>query len=646
MFIPVSWFYLMKFWHEKEKNCFILMVVLLVLFLFNLLASFGRVVIFIGFLEVILLGVLSYKKFISQRRIFKYIYSLFVLLFIIVLSIKLIISLLSIFKNDFSCQVPFLPSYEEKICKDLSQEARIYYWQTALIAIRDNWQVGYGPGTYGLINIKYKNISNYASDAHNAYLQSFAENGIAFFLLFVWLMGMSWFLSAKAALPKLSYKKVKTGQNNLSLEQALFIGISAIYLDVLFDFDWSFLGIYIVTLIFIVLIIRYQSESDKNKITRNNIIFSKLIRVVFILIGSILFLLSLVSIGVESLIYLEKTNQAMQFFPYFQIHMKLFANDESLSKENIRRLDDIYSNYSDYYLLKDQEEVLTVYVDRITEIDPWYYYSFSVLDKLYKTHPELVEKELVKLNDILDKARENGHEGSYIINSNLAELASKIGDEYLYNGELKKASSFYLLGFNFHNWLWTNTVPAFVYLPLPNEEKTEFWSYLSSVNVDFFAKNKADIAKSYFTFADEYLAEKKVKEFAEIIDKINQFAPWIYEDYLSENESIIQEWIDQLIGQGKLNESEQLLNKLNNLKYSYWAKTQLGNFYLLQNRDQEALQLFKKCDEEWQRDMQMGLHGDCHYGAISVEENWINRDRYYQVSKIIRGESIWEDFVE
>lgn len=646
IFIPVAFFYLIKFWQKKEKQSFLLMFGLLTLFIVNLLASFGRVVIFIGFLEILLLGLMNYKKFISQKRIFQYFYSCFVFLFVLVLSIKLFISLLFFFKSDFSCRLPLFSSYEEKVCKDLNQEARIHYWQRALSSIKENWKVGYGPGAYSLINSKYKDIpGGNSAYAHDAYLQVFAENGIFFFLIFSWLIWMSWFLSARAALFDQSLKKVLTGQNNFSLTQALFIGISAIYIDVLFDFDWSFLGVFMMTLVFMAMIFRYHNSENVIKISKKDAIFLVIIKISFILISSILILLSLLSIGVESLIYLGKTNQAVRFFPYFQIHMKLFLNDESLDEESMKVLDRVYINHSSYYSYGDQEKVLTTYRDQVIKIDPWYYYSYNNLDNLYDTQPQLVEKELVKVKALYDRSIKKGDQGGYLINNDLAKLSSRIGDEYLKNRNIEKAAYFYLIAFDLHNWFLNDTVPAFVYFPLSYEEKEKLREYLDEIDVKFYAKNRVPVAKSYFPFADQYLLKNDVENFVDTIKKIEEIAPWVKEDYLLENQSIIQENIDHLIIQDNLEEAEKLLKILSSLKYSYWAKTQLGNFYLLQNKDSLALQSFYDCAEKWSDGEEIDLHGDCYYGAKSVEEGWMNRNRYHEVSKIIRGESVWEDFI-
>jgi len=637
MFIPVAFFYLIKFWQNKERQNFLLMSGLLTLFLFNLLTSFGRVVIFIGFLEILLLGFINYRKFISQQPIFKYFYSLFVFLFVIILLGNLLISSLFLFKDDFSCKLPLFSSYEDKICKDLSQEARVIYWQRALTSIKENWKVGYGPGTYSLINYKYKDASGGNSAyAHNAYLQSLSENGIIFFLIFTLLMMSCWFFSAKASLVKLSSNKALTSHNDFSLTQALFIGLSAIYLDVLFDFDWSFLGVLAMTLLFIVIILRSQKVEIIKKMSKKDFRFSVVIKLIFILVSSILIGLSLVSISVESLIYFGKTNQAVKLFPYFQTHMKLFLHDKLLNEESAKVLDEVYRYHSSYYLIKDPEEVLTYLRDRVVVIDPWYYYSYHTLANLYDSQPELVEKELINVKILYDKSRTRGDQGSYPINKDLAKLSSRIADDYLKNKDIERAGYFYLLAFDFHNWFLNDTVPAFAYLPLTNEEKIKLWVYLDEIDVAYFTKNSANIAKSYFSLADQYLEQDNNDNFIEIVKRIEAIAPWIKEDYLLENESMIQEKIDHLINQDNPEDAEKLLQVLSSSKFSYWVKPQLGNFYLLQNKDESALQSFKECDQEWRKNMKMSLHHDCYYGAKSVEEGWADRDRYYEVSRIIK----------
>lgn len=645
MFIPMIWFLMVKAWLKKNKLQLVVFTLLLVLFFVNLFISFGRLVILIGYLEFILLGLVSYKNFLSKRKLFKLIYFVSVGFFLILVTLTLFISLLTILKVDLQCKnfVPLV--YQEKLCKDLTKEARPSYWQVSLRAIKENWLVGYGPGTYGLINTRYKISPEIGSShAHNAYLQIFAEGGILVFVFFFSLMSLLWVESKKRV--NFSFNGIKKFISNFRFDfnQALFIGVSAIYLDVLFDFDWDFLGIFVITLLFILMLIRDSKKHSKEKFyIKKDKFFQIIVKLVFLIIIFLILILEFLNWSVERYISLGNPNKAFEIFPYFQIHMKLFALDKSLIKENNDQLDDIYRNSPSYFLLDEENLDLIKYQDHLTAIDPWFFYSDNLLNKLYELDPNSAEQKLIKLSEIYSKAKENGPIGHTSVNNSLSKLSSKVGDRYFLKKDFIKAAYFYHISLEFYEWIWSDIQPVFSNASLSNSEHQQFWSLMEDFDPDLLSEYQSPIAYSYFPIVKTALIEENWDDFFLGLDRIGQIEDWIKGEFIYQNKIILQEKADSLIEQGEFEMVLRLLKLFKESDHLYWAKSQLGNFYLLQGQIDLAKQAYIECNDNWMNDY-AERHDICYFGNRKIEEGLVNKYRYYEVSQIIHGKANSEDF--
>lgn len=244
--IPLVWSYA---FNQKVLNKSIIFS-LAVLFTVMTITTFGRVIIFIVLIQLLLLTFLS-KKVNQKGAILLFLLTMgFVFLFFV----KTFFSVVSFINNDYLC--PF-PSLEKQLCKPLSQENRQYYWLQAIEGIKDHPLVGYGAGTFRLINKKYRQLpAASTSYAHNEYLEVFAEQGVVGGVIFVFLMGT---LIYDVFL--IAFKERKKGEFSLVLsdKKAILVGIVSIYFDALFDFDWNFLGIFCLTLMMMAFVLREKS---------------------------------------------------------------------------------------------------------------------------------------------------------------------------------------------------------------------------------------------------------------------------------------------------------------------------------------------------------------------------------------------------
>lgn len=630
--IPVFCFYSVKLWSENKRKLFYAMATLLFLSIVNLIVSFGRVVIFIGFLEILVLGLVFYKNIIFKKTLLKVLYFALVFLFLILLSFSLIFSAFPTIGKEKFCKSLVVGDLQNKICKDLSEEARISYWETAWNGITDNFLFGYGPGTYNLINTKYVlNPTNNTSYAHNAYIQAFAEGGIFVFLSFLILMSLNLYQGAKITL----------SESQLSLSHAIFIGLIAIFFNVLFDFDWSFLGIFITTLLFFVIVFHSQRKNVDIKPFISNI-FIKITKIVFYFSNISLIFFALMVFCVELFIFVGKTNQAFSIFPYYSYHILLFLNDKSLNTNNIEKLSSIYKNHFSYYLFFNSEQKVFEYRYKIIDVNPWFFYTSNELNKLLSVDQKFTESEVLRLGEKITKYNQNGIFGIYADNTKFSILASKIADNYAKKAEFSKAAQFYILGSSIDSWFWNEITPTFLDLTMSEEQKTGLLNNFDSINPSYFGKNRAAIAKLYYSLADNALNEGRSEDFAKYFYRMNSIADWVSADYLNDDKRLvnIQKRADELIEQDRLEMAEKLLNILSSAKFSYWGKIQLGNYLLLQNNEKGAIEAYKKCNEQWETDLGIGIHYDCYHAERLFKEGG-NQYHYYKVSKVIRGEAVW-----
>lgn len=110
---------------------------------------------------------------------------------------------------------------------------RVEYWSQAIKGFKESPLLGYGPGTFSLINQKYKGFNNdYTSFAHNSFLNYLAENGLIFTVIFFGFIIFSLFETFKI--------------NNL-----FFVCGIVSLINSLLDPTWSSPGIFIISLYFI-----------------------------------------------------------------------------------------------------------------------------------------------------------------------------------------------------------------------------------------------------------------------------------------------------------------------------------------------------------------------------------------------------------
>ena len=284
---------------------------LLALFLFiSMILTFGRVATVLSVFQLIIM-----ERFFSRSK-FKIKQVSFYLLLFFTFLIMGIISFPNLFFEN-SCES--YSSFRNVICKNISDDGRAYYWMQAFDGFKENIIFGTGPGTFFLTNEKYKQLLHLTTPyAHNAYIQFFSELG---------LIGGVSFLSLVLSLLYLAKKSLK---NKALLP--MFIGFSALLVNVFFDFDFSISSLFFFTCIYIAVLI--SNTSDKTEIV-NSLFTQKLAQATISLVA--LLLLAVGTLFFTDLIITSK-------------------NDVTFKKESF-----LFNSYKDHYFKKYSYEVLYPY---------------------------------------------------------------------------------------------------------------------------------------------------------------------------------------------------------------------------------------------------------------------------------------------
>jgi O-antigen ligase len=658
LMISVSWYFFAKFDRKffiKFKKWRISLLLLLPLILnLALLLTFARVAIFTGFVQFLVIVFLFYKKRakLKKSKLLRFTLIFLGLTFFTILAVKMFFSLIVVVRPDFTCPVP--AQYKTKICKNFSEEPRPLYWEQALTATKNYPLVGFGPGTFSLVNKKYRQTPHLGTGyAHNAFLEIISEGGLIVGGLFIVLMGYLLIQSFRK-IPKFSQIKIEDPKI------FLLLGLISIYFDVLFDFDWSFIGIFGLTLIFIALIIGDQPIKETGK--KNHKLVLKF-KIIYFAVSSVILALTAVYIFTEILIAQNKTKQAFEFFPYFQYHMILFVQSDQLSPPDKQKLFTIHQNNTAVYpfykkTLNSEEERMALDFKLFT-LDPWQKY-FSYNQKHFDASSyEQAAKNLEEISILINKTLgKYNWEPNFEHTKKLAKLAVAAGDRYLLDGEYKKAGEVYLLARDLNYWGLSNSVPIFLQ---ENKEPKNLndleivLNELSDVSKDSWGWNQNSVANQRYHLLAKAIENKNLPEIEKQLLRIFEITPWkaweIENNELKQMQKIADEFLAQENPQSD-KDAEKILQLMSEYG-AFWGKAQLGHFYMLRENDDLALKSYDQClidwrdfTAKWSEGKVEEQHDECFYAKEALENGWENRDRYHQASQIIRGEATWEDFIE
>lgn len=523
--LPISWWFAINKKNDFEniipKSVF---QFLPVFFSIALLLSFGRTAVLIGFIELIIIKLVLNKQKTSIPKKLKKTQKFIEILFILVLLAKIFLSATDILKPDFSCPVPY---FEKQLCKSVSTEPRPLYWSQAIEIIKEFPITGSGPKTFGITSTRYQqNPDIDTSYAHNAFLETYSELGIVGGTIFMSLMlGMlistTNLKQVKSLIKSILHPRKKLDKK-ISWQFLTWLAIVSIYIDILFDFDWSFSGVFAFTLILLAIMLREQNHYNDNNSSKSKAInkFQKKIKKIFkqifiksllMVIASIPIIFSFIYLGVELKIYQKNTQQAFEFFPYFHWHRKIY--ETQLPETNYERFLEIYKNHPEAYSFfikkeKDLEKKAQLQ-QQLFILEPWEQLEKSNID-YYISHEkwDLAQLEIEKLYELRKISLEKDFSWIFT-HKDLEKLSSdslKLADVILLEKPLL-AASFYKQAQEIDEWAWDKHSSIVLTLDLTNnpEKQLEFMRNFPNEKNEFWGQYKDQYSIKYLKIIEYFL---------------------------------------------------------------------------------------------------------------------------------------------
>lgn len=685
LIIPLSWWVASEYVKKTQSNCWCWLPTI---FTLALLISFGRVAVTVGLMQFLFI-----YKYLQKNTFFKDKQSsiLFKILggvFLLILLSNVFFSIITYIKPDFACPVPRL---ERQLCKSISTESRPKYWSWAIGIIGDNFWLGSGPGTFGLAAPRYHlNPFGGSAHAHNAYLEVLAEMGVVGGGLFIALMFYLLYLSWQ-----------NTKNKKWSWQVAIFLGGAAIYTDVLFDFDWAFIGIFSLTLVLFSLIIK-----DK-KIDFNDHIFFSAFKFIYYFLILLIISLAFLYFKTDYLISVGNAQRAFDLFPYFHWHRKIYESSLELDEKSKQKFISIYQFDSSIYAsqlldIKDPA-VLQSFKEQWFEINPWvtinhdltsFYIKEDKLDKAkvwLDKEQALFTRSLEDGNELSFKTKEQNGEQLFqlakayfdqedydtalvlftqlISNENIyqlpwekeeliAPLLIQIGNDYAVTDITKTVEIYELVN---SKWSWMLNLYQLWFEVLP-------WRELPLEKLKTYVELTSSWQEEKIGWQDE--TQHQIQQF--VLKAALQRQDWTQVANLLEFkfwESHHYEWRQELLGEIILiidalieEENYELASSLAQglqtyLPHEYWLMALPGNMLVLQKDFDAAVEQYQRCNQEFIEVTDEDFHYECQTSLDNLnrvktgeltqgELQSLTLDRYFQVSQIIRGEAVWQDFVE
>ncbi len=300
-------------------------------FIFGIILSLSRVGLFLLFVELIYF-VVVHLNFLPRQNthlVLKHLRTFTLLLSVCVMLYGGLFFLLSFFPQlsyGKNCIIPF---WQTQFCKNFGAENRPHYWQQALQGIRANPIVGNGGGTFSVLSFRYRQHQHqYSSYPHNEFLQLVVEYGVVGLLIVL-------FMAASLFLMWLKWRQVS------DRARLLILIVSVTVFDSLLNFNWSFVGIFILqSLLWAITLKTIHLELAPKKQRRNS---PHLIFLALLGTAAPLFWLSAQFLSAE-LLFSKIDEKYLQRFPYLSWRAERAYFDDQTSPETKRMIQRLYQN--------------------------------------------------------------------------------------------------------------------------------------------------------------------------------------------------------------------------------------------------------------------------------------------------------------
>lgn len=517
LFIPIV---MGLMFQEKKHKTKMFYVLLFFLFVLGVILSFGRTILILATVEV-LIGYWWWKKEFAMKssnvvdRILKF----FFILLISVTTFYIVVSAYPTVLAEYQCP-RFLQRI--KVCKNWREEGRWLYWQQGFKAVTDFPLFGYGPGTFPLISKKYQQIPGiYTAYGHNAFIQQFAETGLLGGISFVVLI-------VTILLNVFIYRHEK-----ISLLQAMIIiAIGISMLNALADFDWSFSGIYFLTLILCAKLLNRKEISLNEK--QKQRLLTMGFRTIYFFLIIVITVLAGISIWSEYSLSKNKYEQLVRVFPYF-FSQRLILADADLSQSAKAQLATTYFYHSDV-----QSKLFTNNKRHLFSLDPWTVIQQETR-RISEGQSTLSANELQQYTLLLLKTQYQYNSGPpELVYKHWPRLLLVEADNLLLKNNGKQAGEFYVLAHRMHEWVLNYHRPVFIDNQVEIEQVEVFLTQVDFIPGQYFGAYADDFANLYLRYLRDKWDGLNPTQREKVRLRILEIAWWKEEElkYLFEQQGI------------------------------------------------------------------------------------------------------------
>ncbi len=617
MMLPLTWYFI--FLYKKDSKKQLPFLALLVLLMVNLSLSFGRVAMMVGLLQFVFF---AGQYFFTKRKMGGLAKAMILSLSSLAIFAFILVNYYSLAKLLGLNAICPWPEFKNQICKDVKNDQRFEYFKTAIISTKENFLVGYGPGSYALISEKYKNRPDVSTSfAHNFILQISAESGVvvaSLFTIFIFVLLFKTF--------RITFIRLKEDVDP-NINVFLFMGASSLLIISLLDFDLSYLSLISLALLFFgqILVSKSSPINEKNE--------NKIAKLLFNFLNIIFVLLAILSLIVECFLMTGQTNRAATLFPYFQSHMKIFLDDtKHLDQNSRKKLAYIYRNYLYLYMHADEVGGFIKNRDKVLDISPWSAYSPTLLRNVAEIDIEMAAFEVKNLFTKYEKLDEAGFKSLPNTDYEIAAFSLSLADKYLSEGKVSESAGFYKMAHLFYKWIFVESFPRFLYQFENDEQKMSFWSEMTEIEGQYFAKHTGQVAIDHRPLLIAALKKNDLnmakKWFARIMDLDSGLLADM--EYLELPQA--QKMADYFIELEDW-ENAELAVKLVYEIGSNEGRAQLGNYYLMRGEFEKAKLAYQACLDGWRDE----IHAQCDLRLKSSFDQ--TKEPYLLASQKIRAKN-------
>lgn len=391
------------------------------------LSRLGLLIAVAQFIIIFLLNKPNFAKIRQRKILFSLVKSvIFLFIFISLLFVFLSFSISS--NNQKNC---FLKLYRKDLCVSITENSRLFYWRQAWLTFKNYPVFGYGLNTFKDASYRFPAvIKQHSSYAHNIFLHNLAEMGVLGGGLFILLILYIYYKS---------FLIVKKSKNNIN--KFLYLGACSSLFNALFDFDWHFFGIFLLTLIYLAYILLDQ-ENQLVKETKSK--FWQSYPIFLIVVSGFFSISNVLTITWQK----ENSKHWLKYTPFIASAVKAPHDELSNTIDNYMPIYDLY-RYDTSFVLRflnldgelDYQFKKNLYLN-LAEIDPASYVAKIDFQDWQ------IEDARVLLDQLLQIIQTNNFfEDEYFLNYwRKIELAKQIftkAQEAYKNNDWENASYFY-----------------------------------------------------------------------------------------------------------------------------------------------------------------------------------------------------------